>query len=251
MLLKALVGSTMALLTAGVAQPQTLDEIVARSLAASGGAERLKAVRTRRMTGTMKVMAGEGSETPIVIESMRPRSMRFELKVRGVAVIQAFDGRKGWKIVPFAGDTTPYPMPKDEQSEAAERAEFDSPLLDAAARGTKIRLQGRDEVDGSEAFKLRVTRKDGFVRDVWVDSRSFLEVRHGTKRSIEGRTLELHSTFSDFREVSGLKLPFRVVSSTKGRPEAQVVVFDSIELDVPIDESRFSMPKGGAPAMRD
>jgi hypothetical protein len=251
MLAKSLFGLALATAVAGAVPAQTVDEIVAKSLAASGGAERLKAVRTRRMTGAMTMMAGPRTQTPIVIEAMRPRSMRFELQVQGITVIQAFDGKRGWKIVPFAGDRAPYPMPRDEEIEAADRAEFDTLLLDAAARETKIRLQGHDDVDGADTFKLRVTRRDGSARDVYVDSRTFLEVRHGTRRSIEGRTLELLSTFSDFRSVDGLTLPFRVSSSTKGRPEAQVIVFEKIELNPPIDESRFKMPTGAAPEVND
>jgi outer membrane lipoprotein-sorting protein len=79
-----------AILAAAPAAAQTADEIIAKNLAAKGGLERLRAVKTIRMTGRMTV--GPGIEAPIVLEIKRPNSMRMDITVQGMVGSQAYDG---------------------------------------------------------------------------------------------------------------------------------------------------------------
>jgi hypothetical protein len=83
---------------AAPAAAQTVDEIITKNVAAVGGLERIKGIKTVRMTGKMTM--GPGIEAPIVMEVKRPNAMRLDITVQGMVVSQAYDGKKGWTLMP-------------------------------------------------------------------------------------------------------------------------------------------------------
>jgi len=229
------------LLGAASAASQTVDEIVAKNLEARGGAERLKGTRSARMTGTMSM--GSGMEAGLVFEFLKPGRIRQEFTVQGLTGITAFDGRTGWQVMPFAGKPDPEPLPLEDLKELEEQAEnLDGDLADWKEKGSRVELLGRETVDGTEAWKLRITLKSGTEKTVWLDAATFLEVRGISRRKIEGKDVEIVTTLRDYRDVSGIKVPFFMESRPKGQPSGQAVVFRTVEFDVPIDAARFRMP---------
>src|SRR5262245_66530310 len=113
----------------------TVDEVVAKHLAARGGVERLKAIQTVRMTGLMDVVPG--LTAPFVLEMKRQSKMRLDMTVQGVTGSQAFDGSSGWVLMPFTGMSKPDVMTADAVQEAKAQADFDGPLVDYKAKGNR------------------------------------------------------------------------------------------------------------------
>ncbi len=136
-----LAGLALAALAAAPASAQTVDEILAKNAAARGGLDKIKAVQTMRLTGTMTV--GPGMEAPFVMEQKRPNLMRMEFTLQGMTGIQAFDGKVGWQLMPFSGRKDPEPMAEDALKQAQEQADFDGPLIDAKAKGNTVELVAR------------------------------------------------------------------------------------------------------------
>jgi outer membrane lipoprotein-sorting protein len=175
---------------------QTVDEVVAKNLAARGGLEKLKAVKALRMTGTMSM--GPGMTAPMVLELARGNRMRMEFTVEGKKGIQVFDGTNGWVLMQFMGQTDPEAMPAEAVTDVLEQTDIDGPLVDSQAKGHKVVLVGKDQVPGADAYHLRVTLKSGVVRDIWIDAANGLEVRGEGRRSETTRP----STASRSRTVS-------------------------------------------------
>jgi hypothetical protein len=219
----------------------TVDDLVARNVEARGGRERLRAVETIRMSGRL-VPGAPGVEAPILLELKRPDSIRMEITFQGMTAVQAYDGKKGWQVAPFRGVTTPEVMSREETEQAVEQADIDGPLVDYRAKGHTLELVGRDKVDDTEAWKLKLTLKNGTVRDVYLDAKSFLEIQTVSKRAIRGTTVEAESRLEDYREVGGLLFPHRIRSGARGRPERQVLTVEKVELNPALDEGRFHMP---------
>ena len=229
------------LLGAAAAAGQSVDEIVAKNLEARGGAARLKGTRSARMSGTMTM--GPGMEARFVFEFLKPRRIRQEFTVQGVTGVTAFDGKSGWQVMPFGGNPDPEPLPAEDLKEIEEQAEnLDGDLSDWKEKGSRVELLGRETVDGTEAWKLRVTLGNGTEKTVWLDAATYLEFRSVSRRMIEGKDAEIVTTLRDYRDVSGLKVPFFMESRTRGQSTGQAVLFRSVEFDVPIDASRFRMP---------
>ncbi|MBV8207158.1 MAG: outer membrane lipoprotein-sorting protein [Acidobacteria bacterium] len=228
-----------------VAADLTLDQILAKNIQARGGMEKLKAVKSMRMTGKMTV--GPGMEAPITLIEKRPHNMRLEFSLQGMTGVQAYDGKSGWTIMPFQGKKDAEPMAEDDLKDAEEQADFDGPLVDYKEKGNKVELMGKDAVEGGEAYKLKVTLKNGDVRYIYIDPDSFLEIKTEGKRTIRGADQEVESTIGDYKEVEGLMIPFSMQAGMKGSPQKQSITIDKVEINPTVDDSVFKMP-AAAPA---
>jgi hypothetical protein len=242
MIRKALPGLLLAVLSVPVAA-QTVDEVIAKSLEARGGLDKLKAVQSVRMTGKMTM--GPGIEAPVTIEMKRPRNARLEFTFQGMTGVQAYDGQQAWGISPM-GSRQPEPMPAEMAKELDDQADLDGPLVDYKAKGSQVELVGKDKVEGSDAFKLKVTKKDGDVEYYYLEAESFLPVKVEAKRTIRGSEIEGETTLGDYKEAGGFLWPYSIQSGAKGRPEKQSLTVEKIEINPAIDDARFKMPAAKA-----
>lgn len=223
------------------AAAQTAEEIIAKHIEAMGGLEKLKAVKTIRMTGKMTL--GPGIEAPVVLELKRPNSLRMDITVQGMVGSQAFDGTTGWTLMPFQGSKAPQQMAADELKMTQEQADMDGPLVDYAAKGNTVELMGKEKIEGADVHKLKVTLKNGVVRTVYIDAEHFLQIRDESKRTIRGAEIDTETILGDYKEVEGLMFPHAIDSGQKGSPQRQKLMVEKIELNVPIDDARFKMPE--------
>lgn len=225
---------------AGIAGAQTADEIVAKTIAAQGGADKIKAVQTMRMTGTMT--AGPGIEAPLVIEVKRPNKLRADFDVQGVENTQAYDGQSAWISLPAQGMKIPMPAPADLTKLMEEQADMDGPLVDYQAKGNKVELMGKEPVQGTDTFKLKITTKAGDVRYVYVDTEHFLPLKSESVRTLNGAEHTMWTVVGDYKAVSGVVMPYSIESGMDGAGGSQKVTLSKIEVNIPIDDARFKMP---------
>ncbi|MGE5156354.1 MAG: hypothetical protein ACM3JP_02535, partial [Betaproteobacteria bacterium] len=172
-------------LAAGTLSAQTADDIIARYQQAVGGAQRIAAVQTLRRTGTF--YAGGGLEVPYVQESKRPNKVRSQLTLQGMTMIQAYDGKTGWRVNPFQGKKDAEAMGEDEMKGIIQDAEFDDALFDYKAKGNTVQLLGTDEIEGSQVYKLQLTAADnGDVRTYYIDVDNNVPIKLEVKRTVRG-----------------------------------------------------------------
>jgi outer membrane lipoprotein-sorting protein len=237
MLRKVLPGLLLAVLAAPAAA-QTVDEVIAKSLEARGGLDKLKAIQSVRITARMSMGP---MELPMVIEMKRPGRFRADITVQGTLAVQAYDGATAWGISPM-GTGQPEPMPAEAAKEMADQGDLDGPLVEYKAKGHLVELVGKEKVEGSEAYKLKITKKDGDVEYHFLDADSYLPVRVEGKRMIRGTEVEGESTLGDYKEAGGFLWPYSVQNGAKGRPEKQTLAVEKIEINPAIDDARFKMP---------
>lgn len=240
MLRKCVMGLLALTLPALPATAQTVDELIAKNVEARGGLDKLKSVQTMRLTGKMTM--GPGMEAPVTLELKRPNSVRMEFTFQGMTGVQAWDGKSGWAISPFGGKTDPEPLSPEDAKEAEEQADMDGPLVDYKSKGHAVELLGKEKVEGSDAYKLKVTLKNGTVNYSYLDADSYLAIKEESKRTVRGSEVEVESTIGDYKEVGGLLIPHSIQNGAKGRPEKQNIVVEKIELNPNLDDSRFTMP---------
>ncbi len=233
----------IAAVLAPVLLAQTLDEVVQKHVAAMGGAEKMKAAKTIKMTGKVEM---QNMEAPFVMMLKQPGMLRNEITIQGLVMIQAYDGKSGWAIVPFTGKKDPEPVTADETKELQDQSDI-WPLVDYKAKGNKVELLGKDKIEGTDAYKLKLTRPNGDVDLIYIDTDSFLEIKEEGTRIIRGSEQQSETSLADYREIGGLMFPFAIESSIKGSPETQKITLEKVELNVPVDDSVFKMP-AAAPA---
>ena len=222
------------------ASAQTADELIAKNIEAKGGLAKIKAVKSMRATG--KMIGGPGMEFPFVMMNKRPKSTRMEFTFQGMTVMQVYDGKTAWMSMPFMGKKEPEVMPPDESKMIEEQADFDGPLMDYKEKGHTVELLGKEQVEGADAFKLKVTLKGGDVRTIYLDAETFLEIKVEAKRMVRGSEIEGESLLSDYKEVGGMMMAHVIDSGSKGSPQRQKIVVEKVELNPVIADSLFVMP---------
>ena len=225
------------------ASAQTVDEIIGRYLKSIGGLDKIHAVKTLRRSG--KFIGGGGFEAVVSQENKRANLVRGEFSLQGMTAINAYDGSTGWKIEPWNGKKDPEAMGEEEMKSILEDADFDGPLIDYQKKGYKIEFAGTDKFEGTETVKLKITKPNGNVYIYHLDTDYYVPIKIDTKRFVRGAEREYETVLGDYKEVAGWFLPYSIETNVKGRSDKQKVVYDQIQANVEIDDSRFKMP--GAP----
>jgi hypothetical protein len=221
---------------------ETVDGIVAANLAARGGIEKLRALRSIRETG--KVTASDGRVALVTREIQRPGLFRLEFTYQGTTSVFAHDGTAGWQIAPLQGQFEPLAMPPEADSAGGvDQRDIEGPLVDWREKGHLVSLAGREAVDGNEAFKLEVQLKGGGTRYDYVDVTTHLVVRSDVTRMVRRHATTMENRFSDFREVGGIVFPHAIETQVRDRPQILRIVVDRIELDPVLDEGRCQLPQ--------
>jgi hypothetical protein len=232
--------AAVALLAPPAVAAQSVDEIVARHVAARGGREALAAVRTLRMTG--RAPAGPGRQAIVRREIARPGRIRTEFVFQGTTGVYAWDGSAGWRVSPLDGSLEPEPLAAEDAALAAEHADIDGPLVDGKAKGHAVELVGKEALPGGPAHRLKVTLRSGAVRHVWVDAATGLVVRILASRTVRGHELALETTFGDYRETGGVLFAHAIEAGVRDRPRRLRIVVETVEVNPALDEARFRMP---------
>ena len=125
---------------------------------------------------------------------------------------------------------------------ASQQQELDGPLIDYAKKGSRVELEGTEAVENHDAYKLKVTLKDGQVRHVWVDKKSYLDVKIDGTRRMDGKPRPISTYLRDFKSVNGLLIPHILETSVKGVPGSEKILVDKVAINAKVDGSRFAKP---------
>ncbi len=230
-----------ALAFASLAQAQTVDEILAKNFEAKGGLAKIKAVQSMRVTA--KITLGPGMEAPAVIEQMRGDKLRMDITFQGMVLTPVvLNGTSGWKLMPIQGNPNPEALSPEEMKDAMEQADMDGFVVDYKAKGHTVEYLGKEKVEGTDAYKLKVTLKSGDIRTVYIDTDSNLEIKLESKSTRRGAEVEGDTNLGDYKEVDGLMLAHSIDSGQKGAPGRQVITITKVEINPKLDETRFVMP---------
>lgn len=255
--------------------PLTAKQVVDRNVAARGGLTAWRAIKSMSMVGSLDAgkvdtrsvqervgdqpgsrasrrvrpeAAKPGADTlktvqlPFVMELQRPRKMRLEIQFKGETAVQAYDGAAGWKLRPFLERREVESYTPDELKVAAQQQELDGPLVDYAAKGSKIALEGMEPVEGRKAYKLKVTLKDGQVRRVWVDAETFLDIKIDGTRQLGGKSRTVATYMRDYKSVNGVKVPYLLETKVEGVNGSEKIQIEQVALNPKIADSRFTKP---------
>jgi hypothetical protein len=235
----------LALVFSACSSPTPVDEvdsIVESHLAARGGKERIQALQSIRGTG--RATAGGGRTANVIYEIKRPGFYRLEFSYQGTKSVFAHDGETGWLVDPLQGIMEPQRTNPEMNSDAGiDERDIEGPLVNWREKGHVVELEGREQLAGGEAFKLKVTLHDGLIRYDYIDVESRQIVRSDRNETIRGHRKRMVETFSDFRDVDGLVLPHLIENSVEDRPEVITIEVERFELDPKLDDSRFHFPE--------
>ncbi|HWR82488.1 MAG TPA: hypothetical protein VN285_04235 [Candidatus Deferrimicrobium sp.] len=225
----------------------TAQEVLQKNIAAKGGAEKLKAVKSKKTSGKTIV---QSMELPFTLYQKRPAMLRLETTMQGITMVQAFDGVTGWHLLPTGGVSEPQQMAADQVRNFRSQADFDGPLVGFEEKGFTADLVGQEDLDGSPVYHLKlVAGSDSarasygeFVTHAFLDAKTFLEKKMTIEGNIEGNAFKVDTYYSDYRKVDGLTLPYSMEVRMGGLTVSKMVM-NKIELNLEISESIFKLPQ--------
>jgi outer membrane lipoprotein-sorting protein len=229
--LAILLSAVLAGLT-GSASAMTADELVAKNLEARGGEAKLRALKTMHTVGTQRI--GGGQDAKVETWAVAPEAFRGEFSMQGMTAVQAWDGTEAWSISPFGGRRDPQKVSAADAKGLIERADIAGPLVDYQAKGNKVEYLGTEDIDGTDAHKLRVTMKNGDTQVLFLDPDQFLEIRVVNHRMVRGQEEVSSTDLGEYEKVDGIWFPFE-----SGRTH-----LEKVELNQPIDPKMFAFPGG-------
>lgn len=232
----------MAILTLSLtASSQTADELIQKNIEAKGGLEKMKAIKTLRLTG--KLDGGGGFTASVGQENKRPNLVRETFTLQGMTQVQAYDGSTAWQVRPFGGRKDPQLMGDDDVRDLLIDADLDGPLVDYKEKGNQVEYLGHDTVDGDDALRLKVMLKNGDMIYYYLDPDTFLEIRTERREFVRGAVHDSVADLGSYKPVAGVMFPFSVNGGPKEDPtQWQSVTYEKIEANVPLQDSDFAVP---------
>lgn len=225
-----------------------LDEVLSEYYEAKGGLEVIKGIKSMKAKGKMSMGP---MEVPLEIAFKRPSKVHVSFEVQGMKGIQAYDGEKGWSVMPFMGKPDAEEMADDQLKQIKEQADIDGVLVDYKEKGHTVELIGTTEIEGTPVIELKVTKKDGDIMTYFLDEEYKLEVMVRAQTSMMGQETLTESFTSGYQEIGDTVVPMQTTVKVNGK-EVQSLIFESMEFDVEIDDSKFAMPaKADKPAAAD
>jgi hypothetical protein len=234
-----------------VAQAQTVDEVIDKYFENTGGKAKWEAVKSIKMSSKLKM---QGMELPLIIMQEADGKQKSIVNFQGKEIVDgAFDGTTAW--------STNFQTMKAEKKEAEDAenmkingaSDFPDPFLNYKAKGYKAELEGKETIEGTECFKVKLTKKpikvDGKQEDefsyYFFDTQNFVPIMTrstGKKGQMKGLVLE--SVLSDYQETTGgIMMPFSITVKFNGQA-GQSIAMEKIETNVTIDPKEYVMPDG-------
>ena len=221
----------------------TAAEVAEKNAKARGGLQAWRSVRTMKLTGRLDAGGKQDTLLPFTLQVKRPNKQRLEVEFAGQTALQVYDGQTGWTYRPYLGRTAPEAFSQEELRQSAEQQQLDGYLIDYAAKGIQLGMDGTEMVDGHPCYRLLVTTKDGAKRHVWVDGSSFLEAKiEDDKRRFDGKMHQTETALSDYRSVDGLLIPFVAETRLHGVPVSHKLMIEKVVVNAPVEDVAFTRP---------
>lgn len=236
--MKKLLSLTLAMLIStffSVVKGQDLNDILEQHFSVVGQ-EKLAEVKTIIVYGKIMQM---GTEFPFVQKMKSPNKFRIEATIQGQMMIQAFDGENGWFIAPWIG-----PDPQDltgvQLKQAKEQANIEGDLYHWEEKGHQAEYIGIEDMEGTEVFNIKLTKKEGDEIFYFIDSESYVILKETRKMTMQGTEMEIESFPGNYEMINGIAFPMSIKTNTMG--QSTEIVFDSVKIDLELDDSIFVRP---------
>jgi len=219
-------------------QAQTADEILDQYFESIGGVEAWTSINSMTMEGTSSM---QGMEFPLKVYSKRPNMEKIEINAQGMQIVQSFDGETAWSINPFAGSTEPAKSGAEETAEAAKRT-FEDDFINYQDKGHTVELLGKEEIEGTETFKIKLTKKTGDEEIYFFDTENYVPIMmrsFAAMGPMKGQSVE--TFLSDYEEHDGLMIPMSMEQKVGGQTMMQGTM-TSVVLNGDIPDEVFAFP---------
>jgi len=227
----------IAFLISGTIFAQTADEVIAKHIEAIGGKDNWKKVNSMKMEANVNA---QGMDVPVVIYQVNNKASKQEYTVMNMTGYSIITNEAGWNFNPFAGQTAPEPMTADELKAGQDGLDIQGEMLDYKEKGHTVEMMGKEDVDGTECFKLKLTRKGGRESIYLIDPKTYYVNRAVSKMKVNGQDIEQTISMSNYTKLpEGILIPFTMEN---GQAPAPINII-KVEVNPKLDDAIFQVKK--------
>jgi len=222
----------------------TAGQIVEKNVVARGGLGRWHAVQSITLSGKMDAGGKQETYLPYTLQIKRPNKQRLAIEFAGHTSLQVYDGKNGWKLRPYLNRADPEPFSQEELRKTEDGPGLEGPLIDYAAKGSKVELEGTETVEGNATYRLKLTNKQGHVQHIWIDGTTFLEAKmEANPHRFDGKMRPVETYLSDYRTVEGVVIPYLSETRVQGVRATHKMTIEKVSLNQNLDEALFVKPR--------
>ena len=212
-------------------QAQTADEIIEKYISAIGGKEKWKQVKSMKVNGFIEV---QGIKINFTQQAIHNVGVRVDAEFQGQKIIDITTPTKGWSQNPFGGRSSLQPISEEELKQKLDELDIQDEFIDYAAKGSAVDFLGKDEEDGNEFYKVKMTTKNNNESVYFFDVNTSLIYKEEKTVKQQGQEMKMVTKVFDYKTIPfGIKIPH------KSEQMGQILVTDKIEVNTTIDENIF------------
>lgn len=210
-------------------------DLLAKSVAAMGGANAVKAIKSIRIRGTFE-MPAQGASGTIEIVQARPAQFRTTITIQGFGTIESgSDGKIAWSLDPVSG---PALLVGKALADAVSDAQFDAPLYGPEYVKEATTLEKTTFAEKA-AYKLKVLTTFGTESTLYLDAATYMPLGVDKVEESPMGAMPTTTTLGDYKKFGALMQPTTMMQSAMGF--SQNVRISSYEYDV-VPASAFDLP---------
>ena len=214
----------------------SVDQILDKYVQALGGTAAVEKLTSRVSKGTFEMDQMPGTATEEIYEKAPNKQLSITDAPNYGVVRFGFNGTVGWQDTPQTGlqDLT-----GGQLAATRRNADFyrDIKLQELYPKMTG---KGKESVNGHDAYVVEATPPEGAAELMYFDVGSGLLVRAQGQAEGPNGTVTIESTFDDYREVDGIKIPF-VIHQSMG-DFGFTIRLTEVKHNVPIEDAKFDKP---------
>jgi len=213
----------------------TVDAVLEKYIQAIGGKAAQMQLTSRVLKGRVDV-PGVSNGGRLEVYAKAPNKSLTVMKLDTIGVIrQGFDGRAGWE-----SDQRGVRISTGESlASLARDSDFYSPVK-MKQLYARVKLIGKVKEGFRQAYLIEASPRVGSAEMFYFDAETGLLVRHDASRLTAKGSIRAEVYLNDWREVDGIKVPFRL---TQVMPSVTFVfTVEEVKHNVPVEEAIFKRP---------
>ena len=217
--------------TAFTLSAQTADEIIEKYITAIGGADKWTKVQSIKVEGQVEV---QGLAIPYTMQGLQLKGMRVDAEFQGNIIIDIVTPTNGWSQNPLAGKNTLSPITEEELKSKVDDLDIQDAFIEYKTKGSAVEFLGKDEEDGNEYFKIKMTSKNNNEKTYFFDTKTYLIYKIESVVKQQGQEMKTAVKYLDYQSIDfGIKMPFKTDQGM------MMMVIKKVTINPVVDESIF------------
>jgi len=229
-----------AILLSGInAQELDMDQIVIKYFETIGQ-DNVNKIESAMATGTTLQF---GQETSFRQIQKRPDRAYMEVLLSdGQIIKQGYNGISGWMLASWMNTAEPVELLGPDLKTIKDMGNIEGDLWNWKEKGHKLTLAGTQDLGGKQVYRLKLTKADGDIDEMYIDTQSFLLNKMIRKTSINGSEVEVEIYYDDYRNIDGVLLPFKIEQRFNNQT-GTVINIKEIKFNIEVDDKIFDKPE--------